>query len=68
MVPPDAVCELQTLASAHEYKDAKLALVIADVAQAPTGHEVAWLQLQNKNKAPQLRKKGRHVPVGDRIA
>ena len=41
MVHPDAVCELQTTAKAHGCKDAKLALAIADVANAPAGHKVA---------------------------
>ena len=56
MVPPDAVCELQTLIKAYGYKDAKLALVIAEVATTPAGHWVAWLQLRAKDKAPQLSK------------
>ena len=56
MVRPDAVCELQTLARAHGYKDTKMALVLVDVAKAPADHKVAWLQLHLKDKAPQLRK------------
>ena len=56
MVRPDAICELQALARAHGYKDTKVALVLVDVAKAPTNHKVAWLQLHLKDKAPQLRK------------
>ena len=67
LVHPDAVCELQTLAKAHGYKDTKVALVLADVAKAPAEHKVAWLQLHLKDKAPQLRKVAL-IPVGDRIA
>ena len=53
---PDAVCELQTLAKAHGYKDTKVALVLADVAKAPAEHKVARLQLHLKDEAPQLTK------------
>ena len=34
----------------------KVALVLVDVAKAPTNHKVAWPQLHLKDKAPQLRK------------
>ena len=63
---PDAVCELQTLAKAHGYKDTKVALVLADVAKAPAEHKVAWLQLHLKDKAQQLTNAGSD-PVCDRI-
>ena len=33
-----------------------MALVLVDVAKAPTNHKVAWLQLHLKDKAPQVRK------------
>ena len=56
LVHADDVCELQSLARAHGYKDTRVALVLVDVAKAPADHKVAWLQLHLKDKAPQLRK------------